>query len=187
VTVALDPGARAPAVEGFPDSFTDGLYLAALRTLGDAEDAQDAVQETLARALDGIRTRELPSGVRLGAFVHGIARHVIVDILRRRVRDRGRGTRTPMVSPHPSPLDQLVASEERERVRAAMAKLPARDRDLLRRCFVDGERLVAIAAELGETPESIRKRKSRALERLREILKAPAHGHVSPSDPTVEP
>lgn len=187
----MSPDARVatPAVESLPEPIAAALRMIAIRALSDEEDARDAVQETLARALEAVRTGAVPAGVPLSAFIHGIARHVIADTLRRRMRDRGADPEVDrLVAPAPSPLDQLIQREERTRVQRALARLPARDRDLLRRCFVDGQRLVDIATQLGESAESVRKRKSRALEQLRELLRsAPPAGHVSPPDPTLVP
>ena len=46
----------------------------------------------------------------------------------------------------------------------------AADRDLLGLCYFEGLTAVEIADRLGEPPERIRKRKSRAVERLRQAL-----------------
>jgi len=175
-----DPAALLPhTVEG-------GLLVVAVRSLGDVEEARDAVQEALSRALAAIRGDRLPPGVPLEAFVYGIARHVIADVQRRRVRERGAmGDPGDVAAPGPSALDVLVRAEEREAVVLALAVLPAADRELLERCFVQGERVAAIAARLGEPADRIRKRKSRALERLRERLRRRTDGHESASLPTI--
>ena len=68
-------------------------------------------------------------------------------------------------------LQHLIEGEERERLRAGLSALSPADRGLLRRCFVNGERITHIATELGEPPERIRKRKSRAVARLIEIIR----------------
>jgi RNA polymerase sigma-70 factor (ECF subfamily) len=163
-----------------------GLLLVAVRALGDMDEARDAVQETMARALEALRGNRVPVGVVLEAFVYGICRHVIADVQRRRVRERGTvGDVGALPAPIPSALDALVSAEERDAVARALAALPAADRDLLERCFVRGERVAAIAARQGEPAERIRKRKSRALERLREKLRCPAGGHGTPSLPTI--
>lgn len=143
-----------------------GLELIAVRTLGDLDEGRDAVQEILARAIATIREGRVPDGVPLGAFVHGIARHVFADVLRRRVRRRDEWSpeTTPLPNTSPTALEQIVAGEDRVRVRKALAQLPPEDRAVLIACFVHGERLVAIADRLGQPPERIRKRKSRALE-----------------------
>jgi RNA polymerase sigma factor (sigma-70 family) len=142
------------------------------------------VQETLARALDALRGNRIPVDVPIEAYVYGIARHVITDVQRRRIRDRGAvedsGT---LPAPGPSALEALVRAEEREVVARALASLPDPDRELLEWCFVDGERVSAIAARLGEPAERVRKRKSRALARLRQGL---GGGHKTYATPTVE-
>jgi RNA polymerase sigma-70 factor (ECF subfamily) len=142
------------------------------------------VQETLARALAAIRSDRIPPGVALEAFVYGIARHVITDVQRRRVRERGAvedsGT---LPASGPLALEALVDAEEREAVARALAAIPTADRELLEWCFVDGERVSAIAARLGEPAERVRKRKSRALVRMREVLGHWSGGHETPHVP----
>lgn len=183
--MAPDHAAIATAVDRLPASFTTGLELIAFRALGDREDARDAAQETLARALDAVRQGRVPTGVPLAAFVHGIGRHVITDVLRRRMRERGTAPAAELLAaPDPSPLDRLIDAEERERVHGALRQLSPADRDLLQRCFVHGERVVDIAGRLGEPAERVRKRKSRALERLREILAAIPGRHIPPPEAT---
>ncbi len=83
-----DVAALERAVDRLPNTIAAGLELISRRALGDSEDARDAVQEILARAVAAIRGGRVPPEVPLGAFVHGIAKHVIADMLRRRMRDR---------------------------------------------------------------------------------------------------
>jgi RNA polymerase sigma-70 factor (ECF subfamily) len=173
------------AVDRLPDSFTAGLELIALRALSDREDARDAAQETMARALEAVRRGRVPAGIPLAAFVHGIARHVIADVQRRRLRERGVVSAAELApAPGPTALDRLIDTEERERLRSALRRLPATDRDLLEQCFVHGERVVDIATRLGEPAERVRKRKSRALLRLRQILSAAPGRHIPPPEAT---
>lgn len=172
------------AITGLSQTIARGLEIVAVRALGDADEARDAVQETLARALAAIRDNRLPPGVPLEAFVYGIARHVIADVQRRRVRERGAtGDPGDLPAPGPSALEALVDAEERETVARALAAIPTADRELLEWCFVDGERVAAIAVRLGEPAERVRKRKSRALERLRQGF---GGGHKTSVTPTVE-
>jgi RNA polymerase sigma factor (sigma-70 family) len=67
-------------------------------------------------------------------------------------------------------LDMLVREEDLTRMRVALPRLSADDRELLDRCYIGGETVTAIAASTGEPAERLRKRKSRALSRLRELL-----------------
>lgn len=186
-TRSADRSASDPVMARFPQAIAGGLEIVAVRALGDVDEARDAVQETIARALAAIRNDRVPPGVPIEAFVYGIARHVITDVHRRRARD-GTPTVDPgaVHAPDPSPLDALIQREEREMVARALAALPAADRELLERCFVRGERVAAIAEQLGEPADRIRKRKSRALERLRERLRRWGPGHKTAALPMLE-
>jgi len=175
------------AMTGLSPTIARGLEIVAVRALRDVDEARDAVQEILARALSAIRTERLPPDVPLEAFVYGIARHVIADVYRRRVRDRAPDMDpSALQASDPSPLEALIQREEREMVVCALAALDAADRDLLERCFVKGERVAAIAAQLGEPADRVRKRKSRALERLRAGLRRSGRGHGIASQSTLE-
>ena len=159
-----------PLHELFSDTLVSGLHLTVARSLGDPDDVADAVQQILTSALEASRDGRIPSTVSLAAYVHGIARHVIADALARRIRDRRSEGVDGLRSGTLSPLEALVRKEQATLVGEALAELPRRDRVLLRRCFVDGERVVDIAADLGEPAARVRKRKSRALARLRPRL-----------------
>ena len=178
---------RSPADQAalLPPTLEGGLLIVAVRSLGDVEEARDAVQETLARALEAIRGDQLRPGIRVEAFVYGIARHVLADVQRRRVRERGAtGEAGEFPAPGPSALDALIQVEEREAAARVLTALPTADRELLECCFVQGERVAAIAARLGEPADRIRKRKSRAVGRLREALRRMRAGHDSGPLPT---
>jgi RNA polymerase sigma-70 factor (ECF subfamily) len=161
-----------------------GLFLIAMRSLGNEDDARDAVQEILARALEAIRGDRIPPEVPVPRFVQGIARHVLCDTVRQRIRHQSdAGDATDLLPANdPSALDRIVAIEERESLRIALNRLRGADRELLRLCYVDGRSLADIAKELGVSSERIRKKKSRALERLRALLSP--RRHVSPPHAT---
>lgn len=180
---SADAALPDPAVANLPRTLAGGLEIVAIRALGNSDDARDAVQETLARTLAAIRSDRIPPGVALEAYVYGIARHVIADVHRRRTRD-GDPTIDPgsLQALDPSPLEALIRDEERDTVARVLATLPAADRE---RFFVQGERIAAIAAQMGEPADRIRKRKSRAIERLREALRRSPGSHESASRSTV--
>jgi RNA polymerase sigma-70 factor, ECF subfamily len=164
-----------------------GLWILALRALGDRDAAEDAVQETLARALAALRGGHLEDPTKLGAFVRGIARHVIADALRSRRRIT---SIDPIAEGVPDagaddPLHLLVNEEERECVRSALAHLSEQDREILSLAFFDGLTPTEIAERLSVSSEVIRKRKSRALARLRQAyLRVTETGHGPGSTPT---
>lgn len=150
--------------------FADGVRLIALRALGDPELADDVAQEAVTRAIASLASERDTPIADLGGFVYGIARHLIADVHRARGRTLPVDSIPEPVEPSPGALDATIAHEDRERVRLALAELETPDRDLLRLYFVDGLDADAIGKRLGETAVNIRKRKSRALERLRRLF-----------------
>jgi RNA polymerase sigma-70 factor (ECF subfamily) len=166
--------------------YSEGIEIIATRALGNREDARDVVQETLARAWAVIRSGQARRYASLGALVYGIARHVIVDAQRARSRTLSLGD-APLNVPAavPGALDQLVRDEEVQRVRNALTRLSKNEQEILRRCYVDGVRLNEIARELGLPADRIRKRKSRALDRLRQLIGG-AESHTNVDAPIKE-
>lgn len=146
-----------------------GLTIVALTALGDPDAAEDVVQESLARCLEALQNDRLSDRAKIGAFVYGIARHVIADVHRARRRTssldaRHDATQDPRVA---DPLGQLISHEERDRVRATFAGLSEQDREILILSFFEDLSPAVIAERLGASSEVIWKRKSRALARLR--------------------
>ena len=174
-----------PDAENLTELLRCGLEYVALRALGDPEEARDALQETVVRTLEAVRNRKVPSGIRLPAFAYGVLRHVIADTLERRQRIAPTAA-DPELTPasQPSPLEQLVTAEEEAALHGALAQLRPEERELLVRCFVRGERVADVARLLGVPAARVRKRKSRALERLRALLERPPLRHVPLPRPT---
>jgi RNA polymerase sigma-70 factor (ECF subfamily) len=121
-------------------------------------DVEDATQETLRRAMEH-KTTEV---TQLRAWTLGIARHVALDVIRRRKRERARQAREPHDAPTSSPLVetvedtperradvQLGEAEERARVRAAMGRLPEGQRQALVLVHLEGLGYAEAAARLG--------------------------------------
>lgn len=162
-------GAAGEIDAGRLELLRSGLRMMALRALDDAEAADEVVQETLVRALGVLRSGRELDPAELGPFVGGIARHVIADVQRERRRvvsldavpDRGDPAGTE------DPLAALVSAGERARLRAALGTLSSGDCEILRLSFFEGLTPGQLAGRLGEPSERVRKRKSRALERLR--------------------
>lgn len=156
------------------EELRSGVHLMALHRLGDADAAEEVVQESLARVLSALHDASTggPAVQNLGAFVHGIARHVISDALRRQRRQVTSDTLTN--APDPGILDdalsRAVSAEEHALVRHALARLSESDRRIIQLSFYEGLTPGQVAARTGEPPERIRKRKSRALERLRRVF-----------------
>lgn len=171
------------------EQLRSGLQIMALRALGDLEAAEEVVQEALVRALEALRDGRPKDPEKLGAFVRGIARHVIADTR----KALGRSIPLEAISEatlNPggdNPLSALVTAEERGRVRQALSLLSAADRQVLHLSFFNGLTPAEIAERLGEPALRIRKRKSRALRRLRRaFLSGGRECHESSSSQTDE-
>ena len=161
-----------------------GLQILALRALGDLDAAEEAVQETLVRAEEAVRNARLKDPDKLGAFVQGIARHVFADTHHalQRATPLDSVPESDRATGAPDPLSALITDEERKHVRKAMTQLSATDHEVLHLSFFEGLTPVEIGERLGEPALRIRKRKSRALSRLRQ-----AFSRVGPKPVTKRP
>ena len=171
------PESVVPLIEQELQLLASGVRIIALRSLGDADTAREVVQESLARALKAIAEGQLRNHAALGGFVRSIARHVIADEIRARSRTVPLDPQLPEPADEPDPLDALVHAEDAAAIRAALRTLSPRDRRVIQLSFVDGLTPAAVAERLREPRARVRKRKSRALERLREAFFAARRGH----------
>ncbi|MDY7099864.1 MAG: sigma-70 family RNA polymerase sigma factor [Actinomycetota bacterium] len=145
------------------------LFAYARRRVPSDHAADDVVSETMVRALD-----KLPSftwqGAGFDAWVFGICRNVVLEQHRRRGREQPHDDVDPSPGREPGPLDELVASEERDVLRAAFARLSPADREVLELRVVAGLSAEGAAEVLGRGPGAIRMAQSRALRRLESLL-----------------
>jgi RNA polymerase sigma-70 factor (ECF subfamily) len=163
----VPPGTTAPQEE--IERLRPGLQIMALHALGDREAADEIVQETLVRALEALQSGRFRDTGDLGAFVRGIARHVIADTLRARQRRASLNMAPPTGggATLENPLSRLITQEESSRLRAALARLSPEDQNVLSLSYLEGMTPREIGETSGEPAARIRKRKSRALQRLR--------------------
>ncbi len=162
-----DDGAllRAHAA-GDPDAFTqlvrrhrDRLWAVALRTLGDREEAADALQDALISAYRAAHRFRGDSAVT--TWLHRIVVNACLD----RVRRRSARPTVPLTLTDPAPTAP-VDSDTALDVRAALALLPAEQRAALVLVDVQGYS-VSEAAAILEVPEgTVKSRCARARARL---------------------
>lgn len=152
------------------------LRTMALRKLGDSALAEDVAQETLLRVLNAVEQQRLDDPARIYGFVWGVANNVIAGIHRRKKRSALAEAWTRFTArPAADALTTLVSNEEQARVQSALQGLPPADRELLRLSFYEGLSPTELAERLGEPSTRLRKRKQRALERLRQAFMAASH------------
>lgn len=188
IVTSSDPAAPSSAGLAVPSAadlerLRPGLRIIALRALDDIDLANEAVQETLARAVTAIAEGRLADPAKLPAYIAGIARHVCAHVVRDRkqtvaIDDESAPARHPQLQTTFDPLEALISAAEIDRLRTAFSALTPEDQQLLRMCFHEDRTPNEVAATLGEPAERVRKRKSRALERLRRAFRgADNQGH----------
>ena len=128
--------------------------------LGDA-DVEDAVQETLLAI--HLKRHTWDPGQRLGPWVNAIARHKIIDSMRRRGARRA--------EPIEDFEDFLAAPETEDPhalsdARKLMETLNPRQRDIVQSISLDGQSIAATATRLGMTEVAVRVALHRALKAL---------------------
>ena len=132
--------------------------------------ADEVVQETWLVAVRRIRSFAPESGSFAG-WLRGIAANVLRNHLRRYVYSNG-WLRTN-VSAATEPADaQVQRREEAERIARALAELPEHYEAVLRAKYLDGQSVVDIAAERGESPKAVESLLSRARRAFREVYES---------------
>jgi len=169
--LAGDRGGAPAEVEGQGELFEEAAALRpAVRALiacvlgrpFDHPDVEDCAHEALARAFEG-RAR-LRDGEPLRPWVLGIARHVALDALRRKKRDRDRRVAThegddgggaggasieAVEDPAPGPEERAASAEQGRRVQAALGLLAGPQREALVAFHVEGQSYQEISRRLG--------------------------------------
>jgi RNA polymerase sigma-70 factor (ECF subfamily) len=183
-----DPSARDRLLDRHRSRLRRLVRLHLDRRLGARVDPSDVVQETLAEAdrrlEEYLRQPPLP----LYPWLRQIALDRLLDLRRRHLRARKRSVarEEPGVLGLPdesaaelaarlidlgsSPSRSLLRQELRERVRAALGRLPERDREVLVLRHLEEMPVREVAAVLGAGEGAVRMRLVRALGRLRDLL-----------------
>jgi RNA polymerase sigma factor (sigma-70 family) len=173
--VALVARSDQDALAELYDRFGRVAYGLAYRILRDRALAEDAVQEGFMNAW---RTadRFMPERAKASTWLLTLVHRRSVDLVRREDRRRA------------EPLDQEfdAASEgsaeqdawlrfERERVQAALRRLPDQQREALELAYYGGFTQSELAERLGQPVGTIKSRMFAGLGRLRELLSEPDH------------
>ena len=150
-----------------------GLFAYSRHRLFSDDAADDAVSETMTRALVAIdRFRWKGAGV--DAWLMGIARLVVLEQQRSALRPP---TPSMPLEPVKGPLDHLVAAERAADVRIAFEKLSSEDQELLELRVVAGLSAAGVGEVLGKKPGAVRMAQTRALTRLRVALGGVTDAH----------
>jgi RNA polymerase sigma-70 factor (ECF subfamily) len=196
----------AAHIAGDPDAFgslfrrhRDRLWAVALRTLGDREEAADALQDAMVSAFR--RADSYRGDAAVTTWLHRVVVNSCLDRLRRRKvraadalpedldRYAGRGAvsaSTGRESGPRDPVDVVLDEERREAVLAALDRLPPDQRAALVLVDMQGYSVEETAAVLECAPGTVKSRCSRGRARLVPLL-ADLLAPVEPTDPVARP
>jgi RNA polymerase sigma-70 factor, ECF subfamily len=146
------------------------LVAFALRRLRDEAAARDVAQQTLVIALERLRGGTIAETERLGGFLLGIAKHVILGARRGERRRRALLDRYGYTTEGETGFDETVV--DRRRLGECFHKLPARAQTILALTFFADREAEEIAHELGTTSGNVRVLRHRALAQLNGCMEA---------------
>lgn len=136
-------------------------------------EAEDIVQETLIAIHTKRHTWDADQPV--GPWLHGVARHKLVDALRKRTgHDHLAIDEFSEVIPAPSAEGQLAGSD----ILRMVSSLPARQASIVQAIFVEGQRTADVAGALSMSEGAVRVALHRALRTLAAAFgKDDGHAH----------
>jgi RNA polymerase sigma-70 factor (ECF subfamily) len=177
----------ADHVAGDPDAFAtlvrrhqDRLWAVALRTLGDREEAADALQDALVAAFKGARSYRGDAAVT--TWLHRIVVNACID----RVRRRQARPSVPIEGHEFAQRgDAHAAVEARLDVQAALARLPAPQRMAIVLVDIEDLPVAEVARLLGVAEGTVKSRCARARMALATMLRDPGD-EPGPRDETGE-
>ena len=144
--------------------------------IGNAADAEDLMQNLW------IKLAEIPSGpiANPSAYLHKMALNLANDLVRSRVRQRGREaawsdlmvaeTDTVAIDPSPSSETALADKMQLALLLRAIRSLPERAQQVFRRHRIDGASHGEVAAELGISKSAVEKNMATAMKHLMRIM-----------------
>ncbi len=162
-----------PALTAIYDRYSRLIYTIALRIVGDRESAEEVMQDVFQAVWQSAGSFQ-PTG-NFSAWLIGIARHRAIDATRSR-RHRARAREELLdderVASHGGASDGYAdVLMLRAVVRAALAELPASQRQAIELGYYGGLTHTEIATQLGEPVGTVKSRMRMGLIKLRELLK----------------
>ena len=150
------------------------MYAAAWEVPQSTRHLDDAVDEAVMRLCGHVDTLRRLSEKSCAAYICTTTRNAALDCLRQEVQQRGRAmeAEVPENWPdhHPEPLEQLVATDELNRMRRCLARLDLRERSVLEMRFMENASAAEIAKRKGVTAATIRNWIRAAQEKLKQMM-----------------
>lgn len=139
----------------------------ARRVTANEDLARDVAQNAFTRLAQ--RAALIPENLSLSAWLHRVTQHLAIDL----VRSEARRKKRELATSHPAAMDPSPTpdwSALAPLVDSLINRLPAADREVLLLRYYRDEPHAAVARQLGVSEAVVKKRASRALEKLRTLL-----------------
>ena len=151
------------------EEYSPGIYRYAVRLLGDVTTAEDCVSETFSRFLGAIQRGGGPTE-NMRAYLYRVAHNWITDYYRRQPLPELQIEVNEPVEPGSNPATKVSEAMERERVRAAILRLPEQQQQIIQLRFLENWSHEEVAQAIGKSADATRSMQYRALGSLRRML-----------------
>lgn len=168
--VALVARGEDDALAALYDRFGRTAYGLALRVVRDATLAEDVVQEAFL-SLWRSAGRFVPERSRAGTWLLTLVHRRAVDLVRREERRRSEPIESAPEAADDDAAEAPWLRLERERVQAALARLPDAQREAIELAYYGGFTQAELADRLGQPLGTIKSRMFAGLARLGELLR----------------
>jgi RNA polymerase sigma factor (sigma-70 family) len=181
--VALVAERDAGALEALYDRYGRPAYSLARRIVADETLARDVVQEVFLSLWRDAHRFDAGRGTVTG-YLLPMTHHRAVDVVRREERLRRRRTGDDVLEFEPDPRPgveaDVLASERRGEVRAALAALPPAQREALLLAYVGGYTQREVASLMGVPLGTVKTRMSAGMRKLKDALREPGREEQHP-------
>lgn len=138
-----------------------------LKKLGNRSDSEDLVQELSMEMLLAARNDRVRDPALFWQYCWSSAKTKVKNVYERRSRVEGLGNRTHKVNP--SQLEDVIEESSLEFAHKLIADLPDRDRQIMKRFYIDEDPADVIKNDLNLTESQWRNLKSKCLIRMKGI------------------
>lgn len=171
--VALVARSSEEALAEVYDRFGGVAYGVALRIVRDRSLAEDAVQEAF-MAVWRSAPRFVPERARASTWILTLVHRRAVDLVRRQERRRAEPLAEDFETEGGDSTEEAtLRGFDRERIQAALRRLPDQQREALELAYYGGFTQSELAEKLGQPVGTIKSRMFNGLGRLRELLAEP--------------
>jgi RNA polymerase sigma-70 factor (ECF subfamily) len=138
--------------------------------VGDSQTVEDLCGEVFVRVIEGLKRgkswQDSPQG-----WIMGIARHVVADFYRHRERmTEVELTEQVSATKTTDPAHQILLSDQKRRLMAAIQQLTDEQRDVILMRFMEGINIEGVAHAINKTPGAVKGLQYRALRALAELM-----------------